>query len=53
MIVPLLPKLINNLGASRALAGLIGEYMVDGLVKLSTALYCDFIAVFMLIKQKI
>lgn len=25
MIVPLLPKLINNLGASRALAGLIGE----------------------------
>ena len=27
MIVPLLPKFINNLGASRALAGLIGEYM--------------------------
>ena len=25
MIIPLLPKLINNLGASRALAGLIGE----------------------------
>ena len=34
MIVPLLPKLINNLGASRALAGLIGEYTVLGSISL-------------------
>ena len=41
MIIPLLPKLINNLGASRALAGLIGEcrYMqvLRSLVNISIA----------------